>query len=418
MQAADTAATAPTRLRSNRLFIRFLAARGQSQVGSTLTEVTVPLLAAVVLDASATQIGLLLGLNAVLQLALRPVFAVLAENSADRGAAMRRVDVLRFALGLVVPVVWLAGLLTMPLLYVVAATSALLSALFGAYSAPYFTDIVRPEQFERAGGLLSTVTSVSDVAGPGLAALLMRVMPLPVVLLVDAASYLAGGLLVGRSPRTKPPPDERESRAAYALAGFRHVMRGPLAGATVGIAGLALLNAAVGANIPTFGTQTLNLSPSLIATAQAVGTVGAIAGSLIMVGVGARLPLTARAGAGLISMWVSLAALVGFAGAEPHAVLWLFGYELLGSLGAVVAMVSLITYIPRTVGAGTLARTMAAATLVPELGVVLGGPLGGTLGDRFGLHNLAVAACVLGVATTVVGVTLLRRVPHPPAGDD
>ncbi|WP_405059117.1 MFS transporter [Kribbella sp. NBC_01505] len=394
------------RLRRNRPFIRFLAARGQSEIGSTITEVTVPLLAAVVLHASAAQIGLLMGLNAALQIGLRPLFAVRAERSPDRGAALRKVDFGRCVVGLLIPGLWFADLLSLGVLYGVAVVSAFLSAFFGAYSAPYFTELVDDEEFESAGALLSTVTSVSDVVGPGLAATLMKFLPMPVVLLIDAISYLVGGaLLAGRQSIRAPEIDEPTGNFSYAMHGFRQLATGRLVGVAGGIAALALLNAAISANIPTYGTLALGLSPSIIAAAQAAGAVGAVGASAIMVVVGGRLGFRVRASVGLGCLATSLLALNGLTAGHTAAVISLFAYDLLGAFGAVLAMVSLVTQVPRIVPPTALARTMAAATLVPDLGVVIGG----ALGDHVGVPWLIGGGSLLtGLVTVAAGAHVIR----------
>ncbi|MFB6722231.1 MFS transporter [Kribbella sp. NPDC056345] len=288
-------------------------------------------------------------------------------------------DFARFAVGLLIPGLWFADLLSMGVLYGVAVVSAFLGAFFGAYSAPYFTELVDEEEFESAGAMLSTVTSVSDVVGPGLAATLIKFLPMPVVLLIDALSYLVGGaLIVARKATHGTKSDEPAGTLSYALQGFRHLAASRLVGVGGGIAVLALLNAAISANIPTYGTRSLGLSPSIIAAAQAAGAVGAVGASALMVVAGGRWGFRVRASAGLVCLAASLLALNGLAAGHTAAVISLFTYDLLG----------------------------------------VGGPIGGWLGDRVGVPWLIGAGSVLTALVTVVAVGHTIRCNAPTKQSD
>lgn len=120
-----------------------------------------------------------------------------------------------------------------------------------------------------------------------------------------------------------------------------------------------------------------------------------------------------RAGAGLVCLAASLLALNGLTAGHTAAVISLFTYDLLSAFGAVLAIVNLVTQIPRIVPPTALARTMAAATLVPELGVVIGGPMGGALGDRVGVPWLIGAGSALTAFITAAAVahTIRSNVP-------
>lgn len=399
MKQDEQSAAANSTPRLERIFWRFVAARSVSQLGSSIAEVTIPLVAAVTLGASATQIGLLLGLASTVQVALRPFFAIRAETAADRGLTMKRLELARVAVALLTPAAWYADQLAMTLLFVVTLASSSLSAAFGAYSAPYMTDVVPDALLERAGGSLSGATSVADVAGPGLASLLYRVLPLPVVLLIDALSYLVSALLlVPRRRRSDELTNEEPVSLKYAVQGFTRLSRGlPLVAMTC-ISALTFLNLAVAANLPTHGVNAAGLSPSFMALAMGMGAIGAIAGSAAISLLGGRLAFSTRLLFGVASMALSFVALIPFGMSSGAAGLSLIAYELLGSFGGVLAMVSFVMNVPRWVKRHEIARTMAAATLVPELGAMIGAPIGGVLGDTVGFLPLLVTSVGLAVA--------------------
>ena len=138
-------------------------------------------------------------------------------------------DALRGPFMLLVPVLhWLGALSFAPL---VAAAFVL-----GALSAPYFAAnrLILPEllgederTMSQASALFQGATRITMLLGPVAAGVLIGVIGAPVVLVVDAATYVvAVVLVVAFVPGTKPRVDDGEDRSV--MAGLRWVAREPL----------------------------------------------------------------------------------------------------------------------------------------------------------------------------------------------
>ena len=212
-------------LRAEPRFVRWVVAEGVSMVGTGITTVALPL---VVYDAtgSAGQTGLLFAFRVVPYL----LFGVIAGPLADRGNRRLLVIGGNVAEGLLVatiPIAHVLGVLTVAQVYVVALLSATAfvfsdAAVFGAVPA-----LVGPERLPAANGLLSSITSGSEIVGPVLAGILVATVGAAGAVTIDAASFLVAAAVQStiRSTfrdRTAVPP-ERTSLRAGARAAFRFI---------------------------------------------------------------------------------------------------------------------------------------------------------------------------------------------------
>ncbi|WET76223.1 MFS transporter [Amycolatopsis sp. QT-25] len=379
-------------LRHDPVFRRYLAVRGQSALGTAVSAVVVPLLAAVVLGATTSQLGVLLVVTYSVRPAARLLAAVAAERSTRRVTMLRLLELGRFASVGLVPVVWWTGHLTMWSLVALTAVTSALTGCFTAYAVPVVVDLVDRDSLARANGLIGTVTSATQVAGPGLAGLLLQVLTAPVVLLVDAATYLASALLLrGREPVRPLVEGDADAGFIGVARGFLVVLHKPLAPIAVGALLVTALNGVVGAVLPIFATRDLGLAPGTYAWLLAAGAAGGIAGGAAVGVLARRMPTTHVALLALLLMAASLWALP-LSRPGWSAVLGLAWYEGIGSFAGVLYIAALMTAIPAVVPIHTIARASAAAMLIPELGMALGAALSALVGDLVEPRHLLVLA--------------------------
>lgn len=79
--------------------------------------------------------------------------------------------------------------------------------LFDVSWMSYVPTLVRdPADYVEAGAKLAASASAADVAGPGLAGLLVGALTAPVALLVDAGSYLVWAVSPVSRLKTLPAP--------------------------------------------------------------------------------------------------------------------------------------------------------------------------------------------------------------------
>ena len=197
---------------------------------------------------------------------------------------MRLCDAVRAPLMVLVPVLHWSGGLTLPILIVIAFLLGVAGTPYGAAQRIVVAEILDEDEasVERANALLQGATRITMLAGPALAGILIAAVGAPVVLLVDAASYVVSFLLVtlfvpvARAVRV----DSEDGQGL--LAGVRYLLRDPLlrgwtAAVVVGDASFSVLFVA----IPVLVVHHYGADPRLAGAFLASWGVGCVAGNLV-----------------------------------------------------------------------------------------------------------------------------------------
>ncbi|HEX3737706.1 MAG TPA: MFS transporter [Solirubrobacterales bacterium] len=280
----------PDLLRANRPFRDYWMGQTISLFGDQIALLAIPLLAVLTLHADARQMGLL----AAVELAPCLFFAVHLGAWADRRRSRRAIliaaDLGRATLLLGLPLTAAFGVLTMPILYLVAFATGTLSVLFMIAEPTVFTSLVGPADYVEANSLLVGSRSVAVVGGKTLGGLLVAVLTAPVAIAVDGLTFIASALFVRRT-RVPEPPAATPASGGLA-AGIRFVRRTPLLRASLlGTATFNLFNTAFWALLVLFATQELGLGSGAIGIALGVGAVGSILGTACAKRLNARIGL-------------------------------------------------------------------------------------------------------------------------------
>jgi MFS family permease len=186
--------SAPKSLRAEPGFVRWASAEGVSLIGSAVTGVVLPLVVYQI-TGSAAQTGALFAIRVVPYLAL----GLVAGPVADRGNRRRLIiggNLVEGALVATIPIAHLLGVLSIAQIYVVAllaATAFVFSdaAVFGAVPA-----LVGAERLPAANGVLSSLASCSDIAGPVIAGLLAATVGAVNTIWIDAASFFIAAVVL------------------------------------------------------------------------------------------------------------------------------------------------------------------------------------------------------------------------------
>jgi MFS family permease len=204
-------------LRAEPGFVRWATAEAISMVGSAVTGVVLPLVVYQI-TGSAAQTGALFALRVVPYL----VFGLVAGPIADRGNRRRLIlggNIVEGALVATIPIANILGVLTVAQIYVVAllaATAYVFSdaAVFGAVPA-----LVGPQLLPAANGVLSSVASSSDIAGPVIAGVLAAWIGPTNAIWIDSASFFVAAAVLA-SIRSS----FRETNSSPAAAGIRETV--------------------------------------------------------------------------------------------------------------------------------------------------------------------------------------------------
>jgi MFS family permease len=125
-----------------------------------------------------------------------------------------------------IPILHFAGLLSFPLLVVLAAFIGLFSASYNASQVVVLVEVVGEDSrlLSKANALFQTAVRTTYLVGPALAGALIAVLGAPNVLFIDAATFLVSfALIAGFVPRTRRAPPV--SHFGDILAGVRCLAR-------------------------------------------------------------------------------------------------------------------------------------------------------------------------------------------------
>lgn len=372
-------------------FLKLWAAQSLSAVGTRFTREGLPMIAALLLDASATDLGLLVALTALPGVILGPFVGSWIDRTRRRRVLIIA-DLARAAVLASLPVAaWLSAI-TIEQLMVVAVSVALFSMIFSTADNAYMPTVVSRDQLLEGNAKLATTDAVAEIAGPALAGVLIQALTAPFAILFDALSYLWSALLLGSIKRAEPPlvtGDAPPDLWRETVDGLRFVFGHPtLRPLTLCIATMTFFLTFFAPLYVLYAVRDLGIQPGVLGFVVALGGISALIGARFAERAGARfnprqLLMATLIGYGLIACLIPLA----------EGPLWL-KLALLG--------------IPQLLGDGlwVVFYTNASALRQKETPDSLRGREGGTLHLLTGGLGL-IAALIAGTLADLVGIKLV-----------
>lgn len=369
-----------------------------SSLGGQITLLALPLTAAVMLHATPTQMGILQALE-VLPFAL---FSLPAGVLLDRvrklpvyigGEAMMALAVAS------VPVAAWLGVLGMGWLYVVGFVIGSVHTTAGSAAQIVLTQVVPRERLVEAHAKNALASSGADVAGPGLAGLLIKLLGAPIALAADAL-MLAVSVLILRGIHVQEalPPRKVQDFWAELKAGLRFVRdRQLLVSMAVIMAGWNLFqNSALVVQI-LLATRELQLSPEAVGWSYVAIGAGTVLGSVYGHRISRRMgpgPCMVMGYALCGVGWLQLAFAPSGAWGVASFALMLF----IWGFGAVLLFINFLSLRQAVTPAPMLGRMTSTVRWLILLPAAPGALLGGWLGEHLGLRTalgFAGVGCVL-----------------------
>jgi MFS family permease len=375
----------PNLLRVNRPFRDYWTGQTISLFGDQIALLAIPLLAVLTLNANPEQMGFLAAVEMAPSLLFAFHLGAWADRRRNRRALLVTADIGRAALLLGLPLAAVLGVLSLPLLYVVAFLTGTLGILFMVAEQTVFTSLVRPREYVEANSLLVGSRSVAVVGGKTLGGLLVAAVTAPVAIAIDGVSFLFSALFVHRAEVPEPPAASRDSGGL--AVGVQFIRRAPLLKASLfGTATFNLFNTAFWALVVLFATDELHLGSGAIGIALGIGALGSVLGSAM-----AR-PLAARIGLGNAMILAFVLAplplvLVPLADGPPAvSMLLLTAAEFFSGIGVMILDVGLFSFQAAVIPDQLRSRVWGAILFVNwgirPIGALGGGLLAGAIGLR------------------------------------
>jgi Na+/melibiose symporter-like transporter len=406
---------APGLVRRTPGFLTLWVGQGLSCVGSEITVLALPLLAALTLNAGPGEVGLLVAAEQAPLMG----FGLLVGPVVDRVGPRRVIlatDYGRAAILLLVAL--LAGIDRLGIGGLVLA-AALLGSLTAGYEVAIMVlvpELVPVRELMPANARLEGTRALAQVVGPGLGGLLVQAVGPARALLADVVSFAVSAVTVHRLRRVEPPRPEREPGGTGGRG-----LSGHLAAIGAGVAvvwqdrrlrllGLSAggFNLFVGVAVAVevfYAVRVVGLEPATLGVAISAGLAGGVLGT-VLVGrlnraLGARTVLVA----GLVI--AAPAPLLVFAAGSvgrAAAVLVAAGY-LANAVGVALFAVTNLSFRQAVVPAASRATAIAASRLLSRAGLPVGAALGGGIAAVASPGTaLLVAAAGQGLAAAVMAV--------------
>jgi MFS family permease len=358
-----------------------------SSFGGQVTMLALPLTAAVLLHASPTQMGWLTSMEILPFVLFSLPCGVWLDRVRKLPVYIAGETLLAFIVA-GVPLAWWLGWLSMPWMYVTAFLLGTIFTTAGTAAQIVLTQVVARERLVEAHAKNALATSGAEVAGPGLAGALIKLVGAPLALLVDAILLLTSAAIL----RGIVINEERVVRAdAHFLrdlrAGVRFVARHRMLVALAMAVGVWQMchNAAIVVQI-LFATRTLGLSEQAVGLSYAGMGLGTIVASVLgsrisrRIGPGPCLVLGfAVCGTGWLLL--AMAPVSAFGVAAFALMLMLF------STGAVLVFINFLALRQAVTPEPLLGRMTSTMRWLILLPAGPGALLGGWLGEHFGLRS-------------------------------
>ncbi|WP_395703406.1 MFS transporter [Aquabacterium sp.] len=414
----------PTDLLRNAVYRRLFSSILISSLGGQVTMLALPLTAALLLKATPTQMGWLTALE-ILPFVL---FSLPAGVWLDRVKKLPVYIAGELTIGVAVasvPLVWWLGGLSMGWLYAVGFMIGSVNTTAGSAAQIVLTQVVPRARLVEAHAKNALANSGAEVAGPGLAGALIKLVGPPLALLVDAVMLLSSALIL-RGIRVnevrEPHPEPNFWRDLKEGVGFVRTHRLLVALATAVGCWQMCHNAALVVQI-LYATRELGLSENAIGLSYVGLGLGTITASFFghrisqRLGSGPTLVLgfAVCAAGWLLPVVVPLLTaqrawqVAGFA-----LMLMLFG---VGAVLVFINFLSLRQAVTPEPLLGRMTSTMRWLILIPA------GPgalIGGWLGEHFGLRSTllfsgAGALLLSALAWRAEVIRSVRQLPTPHA---
>ena len=207
--------------------VALLVAEVVSDTGSMMSAVALPWFV-LATSGSASRAAFVLGAEVLAYAFLGiPSGSVTARLGARR--TMLLCDLGRAPVVALIPALYLAQVLSFPLLLLLAFATGVLSTPYASAQQVVLPELLGEDQplLAQANAVFQSASRLTYLLGPACAGLLIGFLGAKIVLLIDAATYLASfALVVAFIPRIRRPPAETDLTGAW--AGLQILWRDPL----------------------------------------------------------------------------------------------------------------------------------------------------------------------------------------------
>jgi MFS family permease len=373
-------------LRGNAAFVAVWSAASVSELGSQVSLLALPFVAIVTLNATTFEVAAL-GLANLGALLLFGLPAGVWLDRIVRRPVMIAADIGRAIAFATVPIAYSAGVLTIWQLYAVGFVSGALTIFFDVGSVSFLPAVVARDELPSANAALQVSAQSAQVAGPGLAGVLIGLLGAPVAVTVDAASYVCSAAFLTRAKATETvsSKESRQPMRREIREGLGYVLGHPLLRPnTTFVAAANLFTALLFAVALLFMVRELDLSARQVGLIFMVSSVGSLLGAGLLPKLQRRFGLGRIMRVTIVTGWALL--LIPLASGLAAIPLVIAGLLIWGT-GVVIWNASSAAIGQATTPPQMMGRVAATVRLVAYCAMPAGTLLGGIFGTYLGLRT-------------------------------
>jgi MFS family permease len=401
-------------------FVKLWGSLTITHFGGQITFLALPLTAALVLNASPFEVGVLTALEA-LPYPILGLFAGVLVDRARKLPIIVAADIGRGVALLAVPVCAWMGWLNMPVLYVVGFLIGAMTVLGWPAYQVFMTERVGRENLVEANAKIGVADSAAQLVGPGLAGALIQWLTAPFAILFDAISFfVSAAMLKGIPPSASDVPKAAAvSVRAEIVEGLRVIWHNRTLRALVwSIALWQVFRHAFIAIVVLFGARELGFSAGHVGALFMMAGVGSLGAAALTGRLNTRFgmgPTMLGGIAGTGIAWIVMGSATG-----PY---WLasalFGVGLfLLDLAAMIFFINYLSLRQAVTPDRLLGRVTATMICLTVATAPLGGLAGGWIGEHVGLRAAMMFAGIGALLLTPLVVWLsplarMRELPGP-----
>jgi MFS family permease len=379
-------------------FVKLWIGQTISELGSRITLQGLPITAALMLDATPAQMGVLAALNGLATMIIGLPVGVWIDR-VRRKPVMIGADIGRAIVLATIPFAAWNGTLTLTYLYIISTLTGIMTVCFDVAYQSYVPSLVDRSRVLEANSKLAVSVATAEIAGPAVTGVLIQMITAPLAILLDAVSFLGSAtcIVLIRKPEPPPSPPPASHLREETLAGLHSIWTNRALRALAGRSVTTYLFFGFFATLYLlFVIRDLGISPGLLGVIISVGGIGSMCGALLAERITRRFGI--RRTFVVSSLVVALAStLIPLAGGPiGRSATFLIVQQLIGDCAMVIFMTNELSFRQRVTPDDHLGRVNAAMQILTRgvlpIGAVAGGIIGGITGTR-----TAMAIAVAGI---------------------
>ena len=403
----------------HRDFRNLWAAETISVFGTQISQLALPLVAVITLEASAFEVAML----SVVEFAPFILISLPAGVWVDR---MRRKPILvtadlgRALLLASIPFAYWLDALTIWQLYVVGFAVGVLTVFFDVSYQSYLPSLVSREQLIEGNSKLEISRSAAQLTGPGFAGLLVEAIKAPATVLVDAISFLISAVYLFRIRAEERAPTRAERQAgpgmkAEVKEGLHWVFGNRyLRWIAASTATFNFFGSIIAAVYLVFAVRVLDLRPGAIGLIFTLSSIGYLIGALLANRLSRRFgvgPTIVIGAAGSISLLLLAVA------PTSNPIPFIIASQAISSIGVPIYNITQVSFRQAITPERMQGRMNSVMRFIVwgvlPLGALIGGALASWVGLRFAIWVGAIGMSLAVLPVLLSPVRTLREMPEP-----